>query len=120
LTITSNRGSQFISDFIDKLLILTRIKLKLSIIEYIQTNGQIEIVNQIINTHLRLFVNHFQNNWTDLLLILDITGTAYLHKSTGLSPLIVNYNYKPYLDFDWILAASKFRISREKLNRQEV
>ena len=62
MTITSNQGPQFISDFIDKLLILTRMKLKLLITEYTQTDRQIEIVNQIIDTRLRLFVNHFQDD----------------------------------------------------------
>ena len=100
MTITSDQGSQFISDFIDELLILTRTKLKLLIAEYVQTDGQTEIVNQIINTRLRLFVNHFQDNWTDLLLILDITGATCSHKLTGLSPSMVDYSYKLYLDFD--------------------
>ena len=100
LTITSNRESQFISDFMDELLTLTRIKLKLLTTEYAQTDGQTEIVNQIINTRLRLFVNHFQDNWADLLPILDTTGAACSHKLTGLSPSIVDYNYKPRLDFD--------------------
>ena len=95
-------------------------KLKLLTAKYTQTDRQIEIVNQIIDTRLRLFINHFQDNWADLLLVLDTTGAACPYKSTGLSPLMVDYSYKPYLDFDWILAASKFRTPREKFNRQEV
>jgi hypothetical protein len=62
LTITSDREPQFILDFINELSRLTRTKLKLSIIEHAQTNGQTEIVNQIINTRLRPFINYFQDN----------------------------------------------------------
>ena len=101
----------------DELLTLTRTKLKLLTAEYVQTDGQTEIVNQIIDTRLRLFVNHFQDDWADLLPVLDTTGAACPHESTGLSPLIVDYDYESRLDFDWTLAVSKFRTSREKLNR---
>jgi transposase InsO family protein len=59
LIITSDRGPQFISDFMDELLTLTRTKLKLLTAKHAQTDGQIEIVNQIIDTRLRPFVNHF-------------------------------------------------------------
>jgi hypothetical protein len=99
----------------DELLTLTRTKLKLLTTEHAQTDGQTEI-----DTRLRLFVNHFQDDWADLLPVLDTAGAACPHESTGLSPSMVDYGYELYLDFDWILAASKFRTSREKLNRQEV
>jgi hypothetical protein len=32
---------------------------------------------------------------------------------------MVDYSYKPRLDFNWTLVTSKFRTPREKLNRQE-
>jgi hypothetical protein len=119
LTITSDRGPQFISDFMDELSTLTRTKLKLSTAEHAQTDGQTEIVNQIIDTRLRPYVNHFQDDWADLLPALDAAGAACPHESTGLSPSMVDYGYEPRLDFDWTLATSKFRTPREKLNRQE-
>ncbi len=119
LTITSDRGPQFISDFMDELSKLTRTKLKLSTAEHAQTDGQTEIVNQIIDTRLRPFVNHFQDDWADLLPALDAAGAACPHESTGLSPSMVDYGYEPRLDFDWTLATEEFRTPREKLNRQE-
>jgi hypothetical protein len=119
LTITSDRGPQFISDFMGELSKLTRTKLKLSTAEHAQTDGQTEIVNQIIDTRLRPFVNHFQDDWADLLPALDAAGAACPHESTGLSPSMVDYGYEPRLDFDWTLATKEFRTPREKLNREE-
>lgn len=119
LTITSDRGPQFISDFMNELSKLTRTRLKLSTAEHAQTDGQTEIVNQIIDTRLRPFVNHFQDDWADLLPALDAAGAACPHESTGLSPSMVDYGYEPRLDFDWTLATEEFRTPREKLNRQE-
>jgi hypothetical protein len=98
---------------------LTRTKLKLSTAEHAQTDGQTEIVNQIINTRLYLFVNYFQDDWADLLPALDAVGAVCPHESTGLSPLMVDYGYEPRLDFDWTLATRETRTLREKLNREE-
>ena len=59
LSITCDRGPQFILQFIDELYRVTQIKLKLSMVYYPQTNGQTEIVNQIINQQLRPFINYY-------------------------------------------------------------
>jgi hypothetical protein len=103
----------------NELSTLTRTKLKLSTAEHAQTDGQTEIVNQIIDTRLRPFVNHFQDDWADLLPALDAAGAACPHESTGLSPSMVDYGYEPRLDFDWTLATREFQTPREKLNREE-
>jgi hypothetical protein len=103
----------------DELSKLTRTKLKLSTAEHAQTDGQTEIVNQIIDTRLRPFVNHLQNDWADLLPALDAAGAACPHELTGLSPTMVYYGYEPRLDFDWTLLTTEFKTPREKLSREE-
>jgi hypothetical protein len=98
---------------------LTRTKLKLSTAEHAQTDGQTEIVNQIIDTRLRPFINYFQDDWADLLPALDAAGAACPHESTGLSPSMVDYGYEPRLNFDWTLLTTEFKTPRERLNREE-
>ena len=61
-TVTSDRGPQFISAFMDELCKLTGVKQKLLTTYHPQTNSNIEILNQYINQHLYPFINHFQDN----------------------------------------------------------
>lgn len=118
-TITSDRGPQFISQFMDELSKLTRTKLKLSTAEHPQTDGQTEIVNQIIDQRLRPFVRHYQDDWSDLLPALDAAGASMPHESTGLSPSMIDYGYDLRLDFDWTEREDKSKTVQEKLSREE-
>lgn len=119
VTITSDRGPQFISSFTDEIAKRAGVKIKLSTSEHSQTNGQTEIINQIIDQRLRPFVNHFQDNWSELLPALEAAHAAIPHASTGLSPHMVDYGYEPRLDFDWRDAEYKPKTVREKLSRDE-
>ncbi|KAI0994415.1 hypothetical protein K3495_g13767 [Podosphaera aphanis] len=101
MTITSDRGPQFISDFMDELSRLARVKLKLSTAEHPQTDGQTEIINQIIDQRLRPFVNFHQDDWAELLPALDAAAAAMPNESTGLSPSMIDYGYEMRLEFDW-------------------
>jgi hypothetical protein len=58
-TITSDRESQFIAEFLKELAKLIRITLQQFTAKHAETDGQTEIVNQFIQTKLRLFVNYF-------------------------------------------------------------
>jgi hypothetical protein len=84
-TITSDRGPQFISAFMDELCKLTGVKQKLSTAYHPQTDGNTEILNQYIDQRLRPFINHFQDNWSDLLPAMDFAQAILPHDSTGLA-----------------------------------
>jgi hypothetical protein len=43
---------------------------------YAQTNGQIENINQWIDQRLRPFINYYQNNWSELIPIMDYAQTT--------------------------------------------
>jgi hypothetical protein len=100
-TITSDRGPQFIAEFFKELAKLTGITLQKSTAEYAETDGQIEIVNQFIQTRLRSFVNYFQDNWSDLLPCIDFAIAIQPHDATGLSLAEVNFGYLSRMLFDW-------------------
>ena len=70
-TIVSDRGPQFVSAFWKEFTGILGIKLKLSTAYHPQTDGQTEIANQHLDQRLRPFVNHFQDNWADLLPLMD-------------------------------------------------
>jgi len=114
-TITSDRGPQFISAFIDELCKLTGVKQKLSTAYHPQTDGNTEILNQYIDQRLRPFINHFQDNWSDLLPAMDFAQAILPHKSTGLTPYELKLGYKPRLHFDWEHRTRKSPTPREQL-----
>jgi len=56
--IISNRGPQFISKFWQLLIKILQVKIKLSSTFHLQTNGQTEQVNQILEQYLRCTINY--------------------------------------------------------------
>ena len=63
ISMTSNRGPQFVSKIWDSLCKLLGITAKLSMAFHPETDGQSENANQEAKQHLRSYVNYFQNNW---------------------------------------------------------
>ena len=100
-TIVSDRGPQFISAFWDEFCRILGIKLKLSTAYHAQTDEQTEIVNQHIINCLQPFINHHQDNWADLLPLIDFAATALPSETTGASPFLINCGYESCTSFDW-------------------
>ena len=64
-------------------------------------NGGVEIVNQYIDQQLRPFINHNQDNWSDLLPAIDFAQATLKHESTGFSPYELELGFPPRLHFNW-------------------
>ena len=94
-TIVSDRGPQFISEFWVEFCRILGIKLKLSTTFHPQTDGQTEIMNQYFDQQLRPFINYHQDDWSDLLPIMDYAQATLPHDSTGMSPFHLEYGYEP-------------------------
>jgi Reverse transcriptase (RNA-dependent DNA polymerase)/RNase H-like domain found in reverse transcriptase/Integrase zinc binding domain/Integrase core domain/Chromo (CHRromatin Organisation MOdifier) domain/Retroviral aspartyl protease len=119
-TIVSDRGPQFISAFWHEFCRILGIKLKLSTADHPQTDGQTEIMNQYIDQRLRPFVNYYQDNWSELLPIIDYAQATLPHESIGLSPFQVEFGYEPRTSFDWDRPTLDQPLTaREKLNIDE-
>jgi transposase InsO family protein len=99
-TIVSDRGPQFISDFWREFYQILSVKLKLSTAFHPQTDGQTEIINQYIDQRLRPFVSYYQDNWSEMLPLIDHTQLVLPHDSIGMSPFQLLYGYKPRMSFD--------------------
>ena len=100
-TIVSDRRPQFISAFWDEFTCILGIKLKLSTAYHPQTDGQTEIVNQYLDQKLRPFINYFQDNWAELLPMMDYAQATLPHDSTGFAPIQLEMGYLPCTSFDW-------------------
>ena len=70
-TIVSDRGPQFISSFWKELCRIIGVRIKLSTAYHKETDGQTEIMNKYIDQRLRPFVSYYQDNWSELLSIID-------------------------------------------------
>jgi transposase InsO family protein len=100
-TIVSDRGPQFISAFWTEFNRILGTKLKLSTAAHPQTDGQTENLNQYIDQRLRPFVNYYQDNWSELLPIIDYVQATLPQDSTGLPPIMITSGYEPRTTFDW-------------------
>ena len=94
-SIISDRGSQFTSEFWNRLCSLLDIKHSLSTANHPQTDGQTERVNSILEQYLRCFINEKQNNWFDLLSFAEFAYNNTLQQSINQSPFFANYGFNP-------------------------
>ena len=69
--IISNHGSQFISKFWQSLFRILKVKIKLFSAYHPHTNGKIERVNQVLEQHLRCTINYYEDNWMELLPLVE-------------------------------------------------
>ena len=100
-SIVSDRGPQFVSEFWREVCQILGIKVVLSTADHAQTDGQTEIANQYLSQRLRPFVNHFQDDWSEWVPIVDFATAALPQDSTGLSPFMVEKGFQPRMSFDW-------------------
>lgn len=98
LSITSDRGSVFASEFTRRLHVLLGISTRLSTAYHPQTNGQTERTNQTLETYLRAYASFDQSNWVALLPTAEFAYNNACHSSLHVSPFFANYGYDPRFD----------------------
>jgi hypothetical protein len=64
---------------------------------HLQTQGQVENNNKCMETYLRMFCSHRQDNWADLLLMMEFAYNNHHHLSINMTPFFANYGYHPTL-----------------------
>lgn len=93
--IVSDRGTQFVSKFWTRLFELLGTKINLSSAYHPQSDGQTEIVNQILEQYLRCTINYQQDNWCSLLPFAEFAYNNTIHSSTKKTPFYANYGFHP-------------------------
>jgi len=88
--VVSDRRPQFVASFTKKLYRLLGIQLFSSTAWDPQTDGQTECVNQELDQFLRLFVNKQQNDWYDLLLIVEFQHNNHVHSTMQQTPFLLD------------------------------
>jgi len=98
--VISDRGPQFIARFTKELYRLLGIKLASSTAWHPQTDGQTECVNQELDQYLQLFVNERQDDWYDLLPMVEFQHNNYVYSATQQPPFLLNTRRLPYMGFE--------------------
>jgi transposase InsO family protein len=93
--IVSDRDSRFTSEVWKEFLRLSGIRPRMSTAFHPQTDGQTERLNQTIESYLRSFVNHEQDDWVNLLPMAEFAYNNSVTTATGLSPFYANFGFHP-------------------------
>lgn len=100
-SIISDRGPQFVSSFWSEFCRIIGVKVKLSTAYHKETDGQTEIMNRYIDQRLRPFVSYYQDNWSELLPIMDRVQMTLPHSSIGMTPYQLLYGSQPRQSWHW-------------------
>ena len=96
LILWSDRGPTLVSSFITNLYRKLGIQGNPSTAYHPQTDGQTERMNQEIQTYLRIFVNHRQDDWVHWLPLAAFAYRNRVHSATGFSPFFMTHGHHPF------------------------
>src|SRR5258705_8373777 len=80
--VISNRGPAFMSNFSCELAALLGVKLTPSTSYHLQTDGQMERMNQEIEAYLQVFMSHQQDDWANWLPLAEFAYNNKVHVAT--------------------------------------
>ena len=90
-SVVSDRGPQFAAELTKELNQMLGIEMRLSTAFHLQTDGQMERMNQELEQYLRFFVDHQQKDWLEWLASAEFAVNNKAHSATKISSLIANY-----------------------------
>ena len=93
--VVSDRGTQFVSEFMKELYKLVGIKGLPSTAYHPQTDGQTERVNQEVETYLRFYVNYQQDDWAQWIDQAEFVLNSRFHEGIQNSPFFMMHGYNP-------------------------
>lgn len=91
--IVSDRGTQFVGHFWARLCKLLKITRRLSTAFHPETDGSTERMNQTVETYLRMFVDHAQADWEELLPLAELAINNRTAATTKVSPFFLEHGY---------------------------
>ena len=119
----SDQGPQFTSAFAAELAHIFKYDLKLSTAYHPQTDGEMEQVNQEVETYLWMFCQGQPDKWSELIPMVEFAHNSATHSSTQKSPfsLILGYEPRDYPKIgQMFLSSLKNRLTLLEQARDEV
>jgi len=93
--ITSDRGSEFVSNFFQSLGTPLDMQLHFTSGYHSEGDGQTECTNQTLEQYLHVYCNYQQDNWSKLLPLVEFAYNNALSTTTGISLFFANKGYHP-------------------------
>lgn len=93
--IVSDRGPQFVNEFIRELLNMIGTRQSLSTAFHPASGGQHERVNRVLEEMLRHYISADQADWDEHLPVAEFAINNAVSRSTGLSPFVANQGWEP-------------------------
>ena len=93
--ITSDRDSEFVSNFFRSLGTTLNMWLHFTSGYHPEGNRQTECMNQTLKQYLHVYYNYQQDNWSELLPLMEFAYNNALSATTGISPFFANKGYHP-------------------------
>jgi len=93
--VTSDRGSEFVSNFFRSLGTALDMRLHFTSGYHPEGNGQTECTNQTLEQYLHVYCNYQQDNWSKLLSLVEFAYNNAPSATTGVSPFFANKGYHP-------------------------
>jgi len=78
-----------------------------------------ECVNQELDQFLRLFVNEWQNDWYDLLLITEFQHNNHVHSTMQQPPFLLDTGRIPCMGFEPSQVPSRLEMVNEFMERMK-
>jgi len=93
----TDRGLTFTAAFMKGIYKELGVKPCFSTAYHPQMQGQVENNNKWMETYLRMFCFHRQDNWADMLPMAEFAYNNHHHPLTGTTPFFANFGYHPTL-----------------------
>ncbi len=93
--IISDRDPRFTSRFWKSLLKILGTMLSFSTVFHLQTDGQTERVNRVVEEMLRNYINYKTDDWSSWLATAEFAYNNSTHSSTSVSPFEAIYGVRP-------------------------
>ena len=111
-SIISNRNSQFINDFWQRLCKRFNIEIALFIVWHFKIDDQIERFNDVMKQYLRIYVNYNQNDWFDWLFLAKFVDNNIDFNIIKISLFYVNKEFHFRMNVEFF--------EKESYNQKEV
>jgi len=91
--VTSDRGSEFVSNFFQSLGTALDMRLYFTSGYHPKDDGQTKCMNQTLEQYLHVYCNYQQDNWSELLPLAEFAYNNAPSTTTGVSPFFANKGY---------------------------